>query len=220
MDQLDFSILKYLQQNSRMPYRELASQLGLSMTAVHKRLQSLKTNGVIQRFTTTLNPAIFDSLQVLIFGRAGVKAIDEAVKQIGSSDFTARIVIAGGNDLYITGLLDDLAELEDYTQFVKTAAKMPEAVVGIVNPLDNEPPEPLSLTQTDFRIVQALRHDSRRSYSDLANELEISVKTVKRRLDKMLLNNNVLMSIDFMPESTRDIIAIFDTRLKEGVDVK
>ncbi|MCK5559807.1 MAG: AsnC family transcriptional regulator, partial [Thermoplasmata archaeon] len=175
---------------------------------------------VIQRFTTTLNPAIFDSLQVLIFGRAGVKAIDETVKQLGSSDFTARIVIAGGNDLYITGYLDDLAELEDYTQFVKTCAKMPEAVIGIVNPLDNEQPEPLSLTQTDFRIVQSLRHDSRRSYSDLANELEISVKTVKRRLDKMLLNNNVLMSIDFMPESTGDIIAIFDTRLKEGVDVK
>lgn len=220
MDELDVSILKYLQQNSRMPYRELAGQLGLSMTAVHKRLQSLKTNGVIQRFTTTLNPAIFDSLQVLIFGRAGVKAIDEAVKQIGSSDFTAQIVIAGGNDLYITGYLDDLAELEDYTQFVKTSAKMPEAVIGIVNPLDNEQPESLSLTQTDFRIVQSMRHDSRRSYSDLANELGISVKTVKRRLDKMVLNNNVLMSIDFMPESTRDIIAIFDTRLKEGVDVK
>jgi DNA-binding Lrp family transcriptional regulator len=220
MDGTDISIIKHLKQNSRMPYRELASKLGLSMTAIHKRLQSLKSNGVIQRFTTVINPALFDAINVLIYGRVNKRNLEETIKSIGASDYTAEIVAAGGNDVYITAYIDDLTELEDYVQFVKTTAKMNEAVIGIVNPIDAAPLESMKLSQTDFRLIQSLRHDSRRAYSELADDLDISVKTVKRRIEKLSKNNVIKMMIDFIPESTGDMVAIFNILLKEGVEVK
>jgi Lrp/AsnC family leucine-responsive transcriptional regulator len=220
MDEIDISIIKHLKQNSRMPYRELADQLGLSMTAIHKRLQALKSDGVVQRFTTIINPALFDALNVLIYGRVGRMNLEETIKNIGASDYTAEVVAAGGNDIYITAYLDDLSELEDYARFVKSTGKMNDAVIGIINPVDAPQPGSIKLSQTDFKIIRALRHDSRRSYSDLAEDLGISVKTVKRRLEKLTENNVIKMTIDFLPESTGDIVAIFNIVLKEGVEVK
>jgi DNA-binding Lrp family transcriptional regulator len=220
MDETDIAIVKYLQQNSRMPYRELAANLGLSMTAIHKRLQLLKSNGVIRRFTTVVNPALYDALNVLIYGRVGKRNLEEAIKNIGASDYTADIVAAGGNDIYVTAYIDDLSELEDYAQFVKSTSKMNEAVIGIINPIDEAPLEPTKLSQTDFKIIRSLRHDSRRSYSDLSKDLRISVKTVKRRIEKLLDNNVIKMTIDFIPESTGDMVAIFNIFLKDNVDIK
>ncbi|HKT21301.1 MAG TPA: AsnC family protein, partial [Nitrososphaerales archaeon] len=53
------------------------------------------------------------------------------------------------------------------------------------------PPCTLKLSRTDWRIMAALRPDATKSYGTLANELGLSRKTVKRRLDRMVAGNAV-----------------------------
>jgi DNA-binding Lrp family transcriptional regulator len=72
----------------------------------------------------------------------------------------------------------------------------------------------------DYRIVRSLHEDSRRSFSDMADELGITPKTVHRRFERMVDHGVILRSLELQPESSNDIIAIFRLHLKEGAEVK
>ncbi|HNZ62709.1 MAG TPA: Lrp/AsnC family transcriptional regulator [Bacillota bacterium] len=56
MDNIDKNILHLLSQNSRMPATEIAHMIGLSIPATNKRIQRLKDNCTINRFTIETNP--------------------------------------------------------------------------------------------------------------------------------------------------------------------
>jgi len=51
LDQIDLQLLKLLKENARMSYARLAEELGISESAVRKRLKKLRKAGVIKKFT-------------------------------------------------------------------------------------------------------------------------------------------------------------------------
>jgi Lrp/AsnC family leucine-responsive transcriptional regulator len=50
IDAIDRAILLELQQDSRIPYAELADRVGLSAAATHERVKKLERKGVIRRY--------------------------------------------------------------------------------------------------------------------------------------------------------------------------
>lgn len=50
MDETDLRILIKLSTNARMPYRELADSFNISIAAIHKRIQLMTEEGVIDGF--------------------------------------------------------------------------------------------------------------------------------------------------------------------------
>lgn len=57
MDEIDFAILEHLSQDSRMHSTEIASNLGLATSTVHKRIEKMRDSGIIKEFTVTIDPA-------------------------------------------------------------------------------------------------------------------------------------------------------------------
>lgn len=53
MDQTDIAISNMLLANSRLSYREMADNLGISANAVHKRIRSLEARGAVNIFFWT-----------------------------------------------------------------------------------------------------------------------------------------------------------------------
>lgn len=51
VDELDLKLLQLLKENARMPYSKLAKELGISESAVRKRISKLVKNGVIKKIT-------------------------------------------------------------------------------------------------------------------------------------------------------------------------
>ncbi|RLG77746.1 MAG: AsnC family transcriptional regulator [Thermoprotei archaeon] len=51
LDEKDYKLLELLRRDSRLSYAKLAAELGLSESAVRKRIARLKRLGVIKRFT-------------------------------------------------------------------------------------------------------------------------------------------------------------------------
>jgi len=49
-------ILKILRENSRTPFLKIAEKLGISETAVRKRINRLQKSGVIRRYTIEIDP--------------------------------------------------------------------------------------------------------------------------------------------------------------------
>jgi DNA-binding Lrp family transcriptional regulator len=57
MDELDRRIIDLLRQNSRAPHAEIGERVGLSASAVKRRIDRLVASGVIRAFTIQVDPA-------------------------------------------------------------------------------------------------------------------------------------------------------------------
>ncbi len=55
IDSKDHEILKILQRNGRMPFLEIARDIGVSGATVHERVRDLANRGVIEGFTANLD---------------------------------------------------------------------------------------------------------------------------------------------------------------------
>lgn len=56
LDDLDQKIIRCLIQNARMSYSEIGQQVGISRVAVKMRVQALEKKGIIEEYTTIINP--------------------------------------------------------------------------------------------------------------------------------------------------------------------
>lgn len=56
MDRTDITIIKKLSGDSRTHCTEIASELGVATSTVHKRVNQLYNDGIIEQFTIILNP--------------------------------------------------------------------------------------------------------------------------------------------------------------------
>ena len=56
LDGLDQKIVSLLIRNARMSYSEIGQQVGISRVAVKMRVQALEQKGIIEEYTTIINP--------------------------------------------------------------------------------------------------------------------------------------------------------------------
>ncbi len=223
MDKNDLILSQLLMANSRLPYRDLADKLGLSVNAVHRRIQALIETGIIRAFTAKISLSALNAFGVLVFGKSETQSIDEACEKLGNHDLTYWVGVGGGNHLYIGAYLRSISELESYVDFVKEEAQMLDPTVGI-----NPPPEPdlpssvtareTTLSSLDYQIIYALHKDSRRPISEVSEELGISAKTARRRLSRMIRDGLIELSMEWYPDASNDISALFHLRVRSSAD--
>ena len=56
LDALDQKILSLLIENARYSYSEIGEKVGLSRVAVKSRIDALERSGIIEEYTTIINP--------------------------------------------------------------------------------------------------------------------------------------------------------------------
>jgi len=57
IDEIDQKILRILQEDARIPYREIGEKIGVAESTARKRVAKLIEKGVIERFRVDVNPA-------------------------------------------------------------------------------------------------------------------------------------------------------------------
>ena len=56
LDELDQKIIQLLIENARISYSDIGEETGISRVAVKARIQALEKRGVIEEYTTIINP--------------------------------------------------------------------------------------------------------------------------------------------------------------------
>lgn len=225
MDDTDLRLCQMLLVNSRLPYREIAGRLGLSVQAVHKRIQVLQGEGVIRRFRARLSASHLGAVPVYVMGVSEAMHLDTVLDDLGRNDSIGLVISAGGNLLFIEGLVRGVSDLEPYVESIKAAATMPAPSIGVqslrqvgdvaTTPL---PRQPVELSQLDYRIIHALAGDSRAALVDVAKALGVSVKTVARRLERLDANGVLEYTIDIEMGATAGATAMIRIWLVPGQD--
>ena len=59
LDDIDLQIIRLLVRDSRTPYSNIASAVGISSNAAKERINKMVSNGLIQAFLVRINPVIF-----------------------------------------------------------------------------------------------------------------------------------------------------------------
>ena len=217
MDEIDFIILKKLMENSRVTYRELADIIDMSVSSTHKRIKKLIDDEIIEAFTTRPSAIALKYLSVLIFGTSNAKSLDAVSKELGQHENIYAVAIATGKILYISGFLRDITGLRDYSAYVSRTANISEPTIGILNIPYTSLPE--SLTTIDYKILKTLNRDSRKPVTDIADDVGLSAKTVRKRLDRMIENNLVEFTIERSLKAEHNLITGFHISLNEGTSI-
>jgi len=215
-------------EDPRMPFRELAKRLGISRQAVHHRMQVLTNIGVFKSMPASISIHYLDGVNVMIFGRSKTASIEETLDRLGESEFTFRACVAGGNYLYVIGFLRNISELNGYFEFVKRVAEMPEPTVGIVCYFDGMNPDYYDggkrkqiykkLSPLDLKIIASLRDDARKPISEIADNVGVSIKTVRRHLENMRSEGSLDFDEPWDPTSGADMFTVMHVNLRDGAD--
>jgi DNA-binding Lrp family transcriptional regulator len=224
MDKTDVTLIQLLLVNSRLSYGALAEKLGLSVNAVHKRIHSLIETGVIRKFTAKLGALAVNFVNVFIWGTSQLNSLQGLPDKLKTQGSIYWLAVGGGKYLYIGAYLRNINELEPLVSYIRKEAGITDPTVGIMAALPLPFPANLesidtTLCDLDYRIIGSLRDNARKAISDVADELGVSAKTVRRRLARMIKNWLIELSVEWYPDASNDIITLFDLRLKPNTDI-
>ncbi|WP_019177434.1 Lrp/AsnC family transcriptional regulator [Methanomassiliicoccus luminyensis] len=223
MDQLDRKLLRILERDARITYRELSEKLGISIPSVQKRMVSLEGSGRILGYSAHISLLALGGSMVVIQGRSEADFAPDVVDELGKSDSVMTVMCGNQNDLVIGVFLRDLSELDTIVSYIREVGKVPDPEVLMVTPGSDitctrgggagGEPQLSDLTALDLRIIWALHKNARRSISDVAEDIGISSKTVSRRLGRMVESGAIDFHVMALPNLDEDLMTVLHLRI-------
>lgn len=114
LDALDQKIVSLLIENARMSYSDIAQQVGISRVAVKMRVQALEKSGVIEEYTTIVNPQRISGAVSCYFEiELSPQALSEATEILDRCDTVTQIYrVTGKNKLHVHAVAASAGEME------------------------------------------------------------------------------------------------------------
>jgi len=116
LDNLNWKILKCLQQNSRMSNAEIGRRVGISSPAVSERIKKLEDAEVIQGYTTFVSPfEVGYQLKALITLRAFMGMLKPFLEKVKTYDEVVNCYrITGNENIVMEVVLKNQKHLESF----------------------------------------------------------------------------------------------------------
>ena len=140
LDRTDKNIIRALQHNGRMQNNDLAREIGLSPSSCLRRVKLLGEAGVIQNYTTVVDPQKI-GLQLLLFSRIWLVGQDaetidcfiEAMKEL--PQVMECYIILGECDAMLKVVVPDL---ESYRKFQSTHLTKKNGITSVKTDLHSQ----------------------------------------------------------------------------------
>lgn len=191
-DDLDIRIIRSLasphsfQWDVRISFAHVAEGLRVDEETVRNRLNRMHDAKFLRGWQLVLNPALLGREAAIVelkVGESENKA--EVISRLGMLEGLMLIDDFYGKALAVTTLYDNAATLERQVRLFGALCRCPDPVSWKLE----FPPCDLRPTRTDWRIIGALRKSGRARLSDVARELGLSTRTVKRRVLHLVEGN-------------------------------
>lgn len=204
VDDIDVAICRTLLEDSRVSYSVLGKMLGITPQAVHRRVQVMTDQGVLEGTVTRLSFSAVGRMWVFIHGWSNCASMKEVAERLEKINNVVVLMIASGNRLFMQCMAKDAADLAALVSSVQSAASLQDPQVGIIPTPPPAPPGTLSAL--DIRIVKALLADSRKPISGLAADVGITPKTARKRLNRLVSDGLVQFSVHWSPGTVGGLV--------------
>ena len=114
LDALDQQIVQLLIENARSSYSEIGQKIGISRVAVKMRIQALEQRGVIEEYTTIINPQKIGGAVSCYFEiETQPDALTEVERILKQNDTITQIYrVTGRNKLHVHAVVASGEEME------------------------------------------------------------------------------------------------------------
>lgn len=144
LDDIDFQIIRSLQEDSRMSYRKIADALGIAVGTVYNRIKRLEEEGVFKAYTVMADPTKLGyELTAVILIQAEGPHLQEVEKEIAQSDSAIGVYdVTGDFDIAVIARFKSRPMLDN---FIKGMLKTPHITRTVTNVA-------LNVVKEDFRV--------------------------------------------------------------------
>lgn len=120
LDKLDQKIVRLLIENARMTYSDIGQQIGISRVAVKTRIQSLERRGIIEEYTTIINPQKIGGAVSCYFEiETSSDTLAQVTEMLNQNEAVTQIYrVTGKNKLHIHAVTASSEEMEHLIQDV------------------------------------------------------------------------------------------------------
>lgn len=120
LDELDQKIIQLLVKNARMSYSDIGEKIGISRVAVKARIQALENKGIIEEYTTIINPQKINGAVSCYFEiETKPDYFKEVTDILNKSSIVTQIYRVTGRDkLHVHAVASSNEEMEHFLQDV------------------------------------------------------------------------------------------------------
>jgi Lrp/AsnC family transcriptional regulator for asnA, asnC and gidA len=200
LDKKDVQIIRMLAKDCRKPYRNMALTLGVTVNTVKSRVQRLIVNDII-KFMVNVNFALFhDNLTwcIVIVRCRNPEEINQQLNLLG--DVFMQIDCLGGISAFhmiIKNKSDK--KIRAFAKTLKGAQVRNKFTTKLISPR-------ITFNQADLNIIKCLIVEPRIKIYDIAKAISLSEKTVRRRLDRMMMHHVLNFTLIPNPAAIRGYI--------------
>jgi len=217
LDEKDKKILIELQKNSRQSFSKIGKSVGLPKTVVAYRFKRMTQAGFLTLFCAVINKKKFGYIQSRLFlkfhnfNEKQEKNLLDFLKKQAGIHWVA--TLNGCYDFAITILSRNIEELNStYSQIIynfsnyllekELSIQTKSQYFPLRNVFDNQitkksiknkESKSFKLSETDTKIINLIKEDSRIPLLDISEKLNLSVQTTRSRI-KGMIKNNIIQS--------------------------
>ena len=115
-DELDQKIVQLLIKNARLSYSDIGKEVGISRVAVKARIQALEKKGVIEEYTTIINPQkISGAISCYFEIETLSNSFTDVIEILNQNNIVTQIYrVTGKNKLHVHAVAASNSEMEDF----------------------------------------------------------------------------------------------------------
>ena len=120
LDEIDRKIIELLTKNARMSYVDIGEKVGLSRVAVKSRINLLEDKGIIEEYTTIINPQKISSAISAYFEiEVEPSQLQKVISILNENNTVTQIYqVSGKNKLHTHAVAKDQDDFEDFLNHV------------------------------------------------------------------------------------------------------
>lgn len=99
LDRLDAGILRLLQEDARLSYRQIAEKLGTTTPTVSARVKALEDLGILRGYRAEVDPGIIGGATYLLTVRAAPRSLDKVARDVAALDGVEEVLLVAGGAL-------------------------------------------------------------------------------------------------------------------------
>lgn len=144
LDELDFRIIRLLEEDSRLSLHKIASKLGISVGTAHNRTKSLEDQGIIKAYTVLLDHLKLGyAMTALILIQTEGAHIVDAENEIAKNENVISVYdITGEFDIAVIVRFKDREGLNSFVKKLLTLSYIKRTVTNVA----------LNVVKEDFRL--------------------------------------------------------------------
>lgn len=193
VDKKDLKILSKLLDDCRQSDRQIGMKLGMSGGAVRSRINKMVKNGIIEKFSLRVEPAVFgyDTIYIVTSGQ-DVEEITTKLNLIGESFLVVPCI--GGITVCSIIVKENIEQKLDLARNlmkdVRTLSIFHAKNISIES----------NITKTDLEIINVLLKNPLAQIDEIASTTDLSTKTIAREIEKLQNEKIIQFTVIYDPK--------------------